>query len=176
MREANGKCCMCVDYRALDTRAVGDRYPWPSVQSILSTLGGSTVSCKIDLVSGFHQIQIHDEDIEKTAFNRQFGAFKWVVLPYGLCNAPSTFQRVLNDILRDHSGIFVCIYIDDILVFSKDAEEHQRHEMLQRNQPFPCLQRSRSFEVGLRRPPFMKLDNSSGCVDFTTCLAKDFRL
>ena len=108
-------------------RTVGDRYSLPSIQSILSTLGGSTVFSKMELVSGFHQIRIHNEDIEKTAFNTQFGAFEWVVMPSGLCNAPSTFQRVVNDVLRDHLGIFVWVYIDDILVFSEDAEEHQRH-------------------------------------------------
>ena len=75
VKKANGKWRMCVDYRALNTRTVRDRYPLPSIQSILSTLGGSTVFSKIDLVSGFHQIRIQDEDIEKTAFNTQFGAF-----------------------------------------------------------------------------------------------------
>ena len=96
---------MCVDYQALDTRTVPDRYPLPSIQSILSTLGGSTVFSKIVLVSGFHKIRIHDEDIEETAFNTQFGAFEWVVMAFGLCNAPSPFQRVVNDVLRDHLGI-----------------------------------------------------------------------
>ena len=99
MKKANGKWRMCVDYRALNTRTVRDRYPLPSIQSILTTLGGSTVFSMIDLVSGFHQIRIQDKDIEKTAFNTQFGAFEYVVMPFGLCNAPSTFQRVVNDVL-----------------------------------------------------------------------------
>ena len=119
----------------------------PSIQSILSTLQGSTVFSKIDLVSGFHQIRIHDEDIEKIAFNTQFGAFEWVVMPFGLCNAPSTFQRVVNDVLRDHLGIFVWMYIDDILVFSNDADEQQGHldlvhELLRQHQLFPCIDKS----------------------------------
>ena len=100
MKKANGKWRMCVDYRALNTQTVLNRYPLPSIQSILSTRGGSTVSSEIALVSGFHQIRIHNEDIEKTAFNTQFGAFDWVVMPFRLCNAPSTFQRVVNDVLR----------------------------------------------------------------------------
>ena len=127
MKKANGKWRMCVDYGALNTRTVRDRYPLPSIQSILNTLGGFTVFSKIDLVSGFHQIRIHDEDVEKTAFNTPFGAFEWVVMPFGLCNLPSTFQRVVNEVLLDHLGIFVWVHIDDILVFSKDAEEHQGH-------------------------------------------------
>ena len=77
----------------------------------------------MDIVSGFHQISIHDEYVEKTAFITQFDAFEWVVMRFGLCNTPSTFPRVVNDILRDHLGIFAWVYIDDILVFSKDAEE-----------------------------------------------------
>ena len=74
VKKVNGKWRMCVDYGALNTRTVRDRYPLPLIQSILSTLGGSTVIFKIDLVSAFHQIRIHDEDIEETAFNTQFGA------------------------------------------------------------------------------------------------------
>ena len=99
MKKANGKWLMCVDYRALNTRTVRDRYPLPSIQSVLSTQGGSTLFSKIDLVSGFHQIRIEDEDIEKTAFNTQFGAFEWVVMPFGLCNAALTLQHVVNDVL-----------------------------------------------------------------------------
>ena len=83
MKKANGKWRMCVDYRALNTRTVRDRYPLPSMQSILSTLGDSTVFSKIDLVSGFNQIGTHDEDVEKTTFNTQFGAFEWVVCSLG---------------------------------------------------------------------------------------------
>ena len=207
MTKANGKWRMCADYRALNTRTVEHRYPLPSIQSILSTLGGSTVFSTIDLVSGFHKIRIHDEDIEKTAFNTQFGAFEWVSMPLGLCIVPSTFDRVVNGVLPDHLGIIVWVYIDDILVYLKDAEVHQRHldlvhELLQRHQPFPCMdkstffqprvpfcgyitdkmeytwtpERSRSFEVGLRQPPSMKFDNLLGCVGFTSSLSKDFRL
>ena len=202
MKKANGKWRMCVDYRALNTRTVRDRYLLPSIQAILSTLGGSTVFSNIDLVSGFHEIRIQDEGIEKTAFNTQFGAFEWVVRPFGLCNAPSTFQRVVNDVLRDHLGIFVWVYIDDILVFSKDADEHQRHldlvhELLSKHQLFPCIdkstffqsrvpfcrsstkmeytwtpKRSRSFEVGLHQLRSMKFDSSLDCVDFTSSLSK----
>ena len=98
MKKANGKWHMCVDYRALNTPTVRDQYPLPLIQSILSTLGGSAVFSKIDLVSGFHQIPIHDEDVKTNALNTQFGAFEWVVMPFGLCNAPSTFQRVVNDV------------------------------------------------------------------------------
>ena len=90
---------MCVDYRALNTQTVGDRYPLPSIQAILSTLRGCTVLSKMDPVSGSHQIQIHDEDIPKTVFNTQCGAFEWVVMPFGLCNALS--PRKLHPLLEE---------------------------------------------------------------------------
>ena len=151
VKKANGKWRMCVDYRAFNTRTVGDWCPLPSIQSILSTLGGSAAFLKINLVSGFDQIRIHDEDIEKTAFNAPFGAFKWVIMTFGLCNAPWTFQCVVNEVLGDHLGIFVWVYIDDILVFWKDADEHQRHldlvhELLRQHQLFPCIDKSTFFQ------------------------------
>ena len=127
------------------------RSPSFAIDPIHLTLGGSTVFSKIDLVSGFHQIGIQDEDIQKPAFNTQFGAFEWVGMPFGLCNAPSTFRRVVNDVLRDHLGIFVWVYMDEILVFSKDADEHQRHldlvhELLWEHQLFPCIDKSTFFQ------------------------------
>ena len=105
------------------------------------------VFSQINLVRGFHQIRIHDEDIEKSAFNTQFGAFEWVLMPFGLCSAPSTFKRVINDVLRSHLGIFAWVYIDNIIIFSKNAEEHQQHldlvhESLQQHQLLPCIDKS----------------------------------
>ena len=128
----------------LNARTVPDQYLLPSLQSILTVPKGSMVFSNIDLVSAFHQIRIHDEDIEKSAFNTQDGAFQWVVIAIRLCNAPSTFWRVVNDVLHDHLGIFVWVYIDDILIFLKDSDEHQPHfdfvhELLQQHQLLPSI-------------------------------------
>ena len=84
---------------------MADGYPVPSIQSILSTLWGPTVSAKIDLVSGFDQIRIHDEDIEKTTFNTQFWAFEWIVMPFSLHNPLLTFQRVVSDVLSHCASV-----------------------------------------------------------------------
>ena len=142
---------MCVVYRALNTGIVPDRCPPPSIQSILSTLGDCRIFPKINLGSGFHQNRIHDEDVEKTAFNTQLGAFEWVVMPLGLCKAPSTFQHVVNDVLRDQLGILVRLYINNTLLFSKIAEEHQQpldlvQRLLQQHQLVPCIDQSTFFQ------------------------------
>ena len=100
VRKANGKWRTCVDYRALNTQTVPDWYPLPLIQSILSTLGGvPPYFPRSALLAGFTRSESTNEDIEKTAFNTQFGAFEWVVMPFGLCDTPSTFQRVVNDVL-----------------------------------------------------------------------------
>ena len=122
----------------------------------MSTLGGSAVFSKIDLFSGVDQIRILGEDIKNTACNTQYEACESVVMPFGLRNALSTVQRVVNDILRDHLGIFVWMYIDDILIFCKNAKERQRHldmvhELLQRHQLFPCMDKPTFFQP---RGPF----------------------
>ena len=151
VKKANGKWRMCVDYQALNGRTVRERYPLPLMKSILSTIGGSTIFSNIHLANGLHRTRIHHEDIEKTAFNTQVGAFKWVVMPFGLCNAPSTYECIVNDILSDHLGIFLWVYMDDIHIFSKNAEDHQRHlnlvhELLQQHQLFPCKDECMFFQ------------------------------
>ena len=156
VKKANGKRRMCVEYRALNTRTVRDRYPLPSIPSILSTLGESTIFSKIDLVSGFHQIRIHEDDVETTAFDIQFGAFEWVVMPFGLCNAPSTFQHVVNDVLRDYLD-YLCLCVHrGHPDFSKNQEKHQRHldivhDLLEEHQLYPCIDKSTFFQ---QRVPF----------------------
>lgn len=118
---------MCIDYRSLNENTVIDRYPMPRIDDLLDRLSGSTIFSKLDLQSGYHQVAIEPGHEHRTAFQSRFGLFEYTVVPFGLCNAPATFQRLMHEILREKLDVFVIIYLDDILVFSKNEEEHAQH-------------------------------------------------
>ena len=121
------KWCMCIDYNALNKITVKNRYPLPKVEELMDRLHGTRYFTKIDLYSGYHQIRVRESNIQKTAFVTIYGAFEYLVMPFGLCNAPATFQRVMNTILRDGLDKFVLVFLDDILIYSRTKEEHEKH-------------------------------------------------
>lgn len=118
---------MVIDYRKLNSITIADRYPIPEISEVISQLGSSNFFSVIDLKSGFHQIPLKETDIEKTAFSINNGKYEFTRLPFGLKNAPSIFQRALDDILREFIGRCCYVYIDDIIIFSKSENEHFEH-------------------------------------------------
>ena len=115
-RKPNGTLRFCIDYRRLNTVTEKDRYPLPRIDEVLRLVLGSKVLSKIDIHQAFHGVEIDEKSRPLTTFRTTFGAWQWNVMPFGLSNAPSTWQRVINDTLFEGLGSFCCAYVDDIII------------------------------------------------------------
>lgn len=130
VKKKDGSKRMVIDYRALNAITIQNKYPLPRIEELMDMIGGATVFTKLDLMSGYHQVRVADADTHKTAFRTRYGLYEFKVLPFGLTNAPATFMRLMHDVLRPFLDRFVVVFIDDILIYSANAAEHDRHVRL----------------------------------------------
>ena len=127
VRKKNGKLRFCVDYRKLNAITKKDAYPLPRIDEMLNALSGCSWFSTLDLASGYWQVAMDPQDKEKTAFTTRYGIYEFNVMPFGLCNAPATFQRLMDRVYKGIAWKFVVVYLDDTIVYSKTFNEHLTH-------------------------------------------------
>lgn len=144
-----------VDFRKLNEKTVDDKYPIPNIADVLDKLGNCQYFTTLDLASGFHQVEMSPDDIPKTAFNVEHGHFEFLRMPMGLKNSPSTFQRVMDNVLRELQNTICLVYLDDIIVFSTSLQEH----MVNLEKVFQKLRES-NFKIQMDKSEFLKLETA----------------
>ncbi|GJR07399.1 putative reverse transcriptase domain-containing protein [Tanacetum coccineum] len=127
VKKNDGSFRMCIDYQELNKLTVKNHYPLPIIDDLFNQLQGSSVYSKIDLRSGYHQLRVQEEDIIKTAFRTRYGHYEFQVMPFGLTNAPAVFMDLMNRVCKLYLDKFVNVFIDDILIYSKNKQEHKEH-------------------------------------------------
>ena len=135
---------MCIDYWQINKVTVKNKYLLPRIEDLFHQLKGTNVFSKIDLRLGYYQLRVKEVDVPKIAFKIRYGHYEFLVMPFGLTNAPSAFMDLMNRVFHPYLDQFVVVFIDDILVYSKDAQEHERHlrivlQILRENQLFAKL-------------------------------------
>ncbi|XP_019253881.1 PREDICTED: uncharacterized protein LOC109232571 [Nicotiana attenuata] len=117
---------MCIDYHQLNKVTIKNKYPLPRIDDLFNQLLGARFS-KIDLRSGYHQVKIRDSDVQKTAFRTRYGHYEFLVMSFGLTNAPATFIDLMNRVFRPYIDSIVIVFTDDILIYSRSLGEHEQH-------------------------------------------------
>jgi hypothetical protein len=127
VEKKDGTQWMCVDYRSLNEVTIKNKYPLPRIEDLFDQLEGASIFSKIDLRPGYHQLKIRESDIPKTAFHTRYGLYEYTVMSFGLTNAPAYFMYQMNKVFMEYLDMFVVVFVDDILIFSKMEEEHKKH-------------------------------------------------
>jgi hypothetical protein len=118
---------MCVDYRILNEVTIKNKYALPRIEDLFDQMRGAKIFLKIDLRSGYHQLKIRTEDVPKTTFTPRYGLYEFLVMSFGLTNAPAYFMNLMNKVYMEYLDQFVAVFIDDILVYSPSEETHEDH-------------------------------------------------
>jgi hypothetical protein len=127
VKKKDGSMRMCISYQELNKVMIKNRYPLPRIDDLLDQLQGARVFSKVDLRSGYHQVRVKEEDIPKTDFRTRYGHYKFIVMSFGLTNAPAVFMDMMNRVFHDYLDQFTVVIIDDILIYSKTSEEHEEY-------------------------------------------------
>ena len=127
VKKKDGTLRMCIDYRQINKVTIKNKYPLPRIEDLFDQLKGASVFLKIDLRSGYYQLQVKEVDVLKTTFRTRYGHYEFLVMPIGLTNASASFMDLMNRVFHPYLDQFVVVFIDDILVYSKDAQEHEHH-------------------------------------------------
>ena len=127
VKKKDGTLWICIDYQHINNVTVKNKYPLPRIEDLFYQLKGAGVFSKIDLRSGYYQLRVKKVDVPKTAFRTRYGHYEFLVMPFGLTNAPTSFMDLMNRVFQPYVDQFVVVFIDDILVYSNDAQEHEQH-------------------------------------------------
>ena len=127
VQKKDGTSRLVQDYRGINKKTIKNKYPLPRINDLFEQLNGAKVFSKLDLRMGYHQIRVREEDIPKTAFSTRYGLYEFTVMTFGFSNAPPTFMRAMNYLSQEWLDVFVILYLNDILVYSKSEAEHEEH-------------------------------------------------
>jgi hypothetical protein len=175
VEKKDGTQQMCVDCRSLNEVTVKNKYPLPRIEDLFDQMKGASVFSKIDLRSGYHQLKIRESDIPKTAFRTRYGLYEYTVMSFGLTNVPTYFMYLMNKVFMEYLDKFVVVFIDDILIFPKTEEEHEKHirmvlEKLRTNQLYAKFSKC---EFGLMEVAFLGHVISAGGISVDPSKVRD---